>query len=357
MGSDFRELDRQIARARIAVSLAAIVSIYVDPSAGGLFRIPALLLATLGSHFAYSLAANFSVTRHQEGCFTRNLSTGLDLAFATAVAFLTEGGTSPAFVFFVFAILASVFRNGARDALPVTLYSVSLYVLVIVLSHGFFSVFMMRAVYLAIAGYLIGFFGRERARFEAQLREFQAEKERLTIARSLHDGYIQALAGINLRVEACRDLLANDLPSEALAETEEIRRGVEREYDQVQRYIRFLARGSKSVGAGLTLSCDPQTCISADLSVRASIAEHVLEILVEGLRNIRRHSFARTSNITINQQHDLIRIRIDDDGVGFGHDKLLPWTIASRIAEINGRLTLRTDVRTGAHLEMEIPSS
>ena len=64
----------------------------------------------------------------------------------------------------------------------------------------------MRAVYLAIAGYLIGFFSQQRALFEAEVRELETRAERQSIARSLHDGYVQALAGVNLRLETCRAL-------------------------------------------------------------------------------------------------------------------------------------------------------
>ncbi len=357
MYNEFGELDRQVARARVAVSVAAIVSLYVDPSAGGLFRLPALLLVTLAGHLAYSTVEYVAITWREESWLGRNLSIALDLFFATVIAFLTEGGTSPSFVFFVFAIVASVFRMGARETLFVILYSVSLYALVIAFSHGLLSTYMMRAVYLAIAGYLIGFFGRQRARFETRLRELEAESERLTIARSLHDGYIQALAGLNLRLETCRELLKSDLPGEALAEAEEIQASVEREYDHVRSYVRFLARGGHDSGTALTSSSEAEVRVKAEFAAHATNAEHVLQILVEGLRNVQRHARARSCAIVVDQPSDLIRIKIDDDGVGFGDDKIPPWTIASRIAEMNGRLTLKTDVPIGAHLEMEIPSS
>jgi signal transduction histidine kinase len=350
MDGELGEIDRQIARARGAVSLLAIASLYVDPSAGGLFHLPGLLLATLGCHLAYSAIA-------YAGIPGRNLTIALDLTFASAIAFLTEGATSPSFVFFVFAIVASVFRGRTRDTWLVTVYSVSLYGFVIAFSHGLVSAYMMRAVYLAIAGYLIGFFGQQRAKVEKRLRDLEADAERLAIARSLHDGYMQALAATNLRLESCRDLLMTSSRSEALGEIDEVRTGLEREYDHVRSYVRFLANNSQEAGEGAGTMSDAEVRVKADFTARASIAEQILQILVEGLRNVRRHARARSSLIVVEGSANLIRIKIDDDGVGFGAAKIPPWTIASRIAEMKGRLTLVTEARTGAHLEMEIPSS
>jgi len=357
MTKEFGTLDLQVARARVVVSILAVLSIYIDPNAGGLFHLGPLLLTTLGCHLLYSAIANVAVTRHSDSSAVRALSTILDLSFATGIAFLTEGGTSPSFVFFVFAIVAAVSRMGARDTLLVTLYSVSLYALVIAFSHGLLSHYMMRAVYLAIDGYLIGFFGRERVRFETRLRELEAETERMTIARSLHDGYIQALAGINLRLETCRDMLRCNQVNEALAEAAELQTGIEREYDRVRSYVRFLAKTALPKSTETMAAPATAFRFTADFVTCGSIIEHLLQIVLEGVRNVQRHARAGSSTIAVEQGAKMIRVRLDDDGVGFGGAKVPPWTIASRVAELNGRLRLREDLPVGAHLEMEIPTA
>jgi len=78
---------------------------------------------------------------------------------------------------------------------------------------------------------------------------------------------------------------------------------------------------------------------------------------LEGVRNVQRHARAGSSTIAVEQGAKMIRVRLDDDGVGFGGAKVPPWTIASRVAELNGRLRLREDLPVGAHLEMEIPTA
>ena len=61
---DFQDLDLSIARARIALSLIAMLSLYIDPStAGGLFHLNAYALTTLLCHLAYSVGIYFALGR------------------------------------------------------------------------------------------------------------------------------------------------------------------------------------------------------------------------------------------------------------------------------------------------------
>ena len=55
----FSDFDLDIARTRIVLSLLAMLSLYVDPSAGGLFHLTPWLLATLLCHLAYSTGTYF----------------------------------------------------------------------------------------------------------------------------------------------------------------------------------------------------------------------------------------------------------------------------------------------------------
>src|SRR5258708_32673495 len=212
---EFQDLDLSIARARIALSLIAMLSLYIDPSAaGGLFHLNAYALTTLLCHLAYSIGMYLALSRRIARSNLQVLSIIFDLFFATAVAFITEGQTSASYVFFVFAIVATGSRARSRPIVTVTVCSVALYLLVIVLTRGITSVYDMRPVYLAIAGYLIGFFSQHRTLFETEVRELETRAERQSIARSLHDGYVQALAGVNLRLEICRAPLNRHRPQD-----------------------------------------------------------------------------------------------------------------------------------------------
>lgn len=50
-------------------------------------------------------------------------------------------------------------------------------------------------------------------------------------------------------------------------------------------------------------------------------------------------------------------VKIDDDGVGFSGEAERPWTIASRVDELGGRLRVRNAGSPGAHLEVRLQSA
>src|SRR5207245_332758 len=107
-----------------------------------------------------------------------------------------------------FAVLAAGFRGGLRRALTVTGASVALYLCLILVSRPEgLKFYLMRPAYLAITGYLVGYLGEQRMVLESRVRELEAASQRERIARSLHDGYMQALAGVNLRLETSRGLM------------------------------------------------------------------------------------------------------------------------------------------------------
>lgn len=353
--SGFRELDLQIARARLVLSPLAMLTLYIDPSAGGLFHLSGTPLIIVSGHLFYSLATYLALSRGLATKHLRKLSTMLDLAFAAAIALCTEGRTSPSYVFFVFAIVAAGFRTGFRATIMVTILSVAMYLAVIGFEHGVTNSYMMRGVYLALAGYLICFFGQQRVAFEARVRELESKAERLTIARSLHDGYVQTLAGVNLRLETCRAILRSHEPALALSELTDLQAGIAREYDAVRSYIRSLAEIDRCIAGQMPGSNDPRFEMKADFCARGMVVEQVLQIALEGMRNAWRHGRARMVKIDVRSTGDRIRITVGDDGVGFRDSSTAPWAIASRVAEVGGELKISSGAGAGARLEIQMP--
>jgi signal transduction histidine kinase len=356
IGQDLKDLELAVGRARVVLCPVVLLSVYVDPTTGGFLGVGALMLGILTLHLIYGLATYLAIN---VGTLTYSLlwvTTGLDLVFASSLAFLTEGPTSPALVLFMFAIVAVGCWANMRSILLVTSLSVILYLLAIIVSSpGLTNPYLMRAMYLAIAAYLVDFIGQQRNRFEARVRELESEAERQLIARSLHDGYVQALAGFNLRLASCRDLLTSDRGSEALSEIAEVQNGVIRQYDEVRDYLHELA-GTQTRSIGIV---DAQrntiSSVKASFTAPAAMAEQVLQIALEGLRNTQKHGHAVSSMINIDEAGATIRITIGDDGIGFKETDDLPWTIAARVAELGGRVARRAEYGLGAHLEMEIP--
>ena len=352
---DFTHLDLNVSRARIALSIVALISIYIDPTtAQGIFTIDRYVLITLALHFAYGLTASSLIRRRVMPERVFAATTALDILFATAIAFFTEGPTSPSYIFFTFAIIAVGCRTGLRATLWVTFASVVLYLSLIALSpQGVKSLYMMRPAYLAIIGCVIGFLGQQRALFETRMRELETLAEREEIARSLHDGYVQVLAGLNLRLEGLRELLQRGRTSEALDEMRELQIGITREYDEVREYIRSLVNLDRKIAETASPADGTRFRVEAAFSANGLLVEHILLIMLEGARNARRHAQAREVSVKAHEAGDLVRITIDDDGIGFRQAEP-PWAIASRVAEFGGQLRLVEPHRSGAHMEIEM---
>ncbi|HEY2389292.1 MAG TPA: histidine kinase [Candidatus Binatia bacterium] len=361
----FANLEREIARTRVALSLIAIGSVYLDPTTPQLGVVPvdgalgsdAYAFVVLAMHLAYGIAVLRAVgVENARRERVLRLTSWLDVAFGGAVAVVTEGATSPARVFFAFAVIAVACRSGFRAALATTLASCGLYLGIVGLApHSAESVYAMRSFYLAVTGYLIGYLAQQRLDAEAQVRDLETAAERQGIARSLHDGYVQALAGVSLRLDACRELLRRERPERALAELGDLQHGIQREYEEVRAYVRSLAELESPIDpsrAGPAPSLDVEASFRCD----AAMAEHVLLIMLEGVRNVRRHAGAMTAAVSARDGHGGLRIRIRDDGAGFPQGASTPWSIASRVAELGGDVQV-SDGEGGAHLLIEIPTA
>jgi len=285
--------------------------------------------------------------------------TAVDMLFAVVVTVLTEGATSPALAFFGFAITAVGCRSGFRATVVATLSSVVLYSIVILfLARRAEELYIMRPAYLAMTGYVIGFLGQQRVNLETKIRTLESAVQRHSIARRLHDDYVQALAGVNLRLQGCRELLLESRADQALGELTELQGGVAREFDDVRAYVRSLVNvESAATGRSMTPSDMTRFRIRADFVATGLPGERILQIMLEGLRNTRRHAAARSASIDVRNAAGGIHVAITDDGIGFLPGTAPPWSIASRAAEVGGSVTISAGEHVGARLDIDIPIS
>jgi two-component system nitrate/nitrite sensor histidine kinase NarX len=214
---------------------------------------------------------------------------------------------------------------------------------------------IMRAVYLGILGYLLGYLGERRLELEDTVRELERATERASIARSLHDGFCQALAGVNLRLQTCRELLRAGRGADAVAQLEDLQGGVTREYDHLRAYVRTLAEMDSPPNAS---SGERSTsfAVRVDCEGSGEFVDHVLQIVREGIVNVRRHAHARRAVLTVRHPAEGgLLIQIDDDGVGFPENAAPPWSMDSRARELGGAVRVARDRPQGTHLEIRLP--
>jgi signal transduction histidine kinase len=368
MSSSTFDMERSIARCRVFLSLTAILAIYIDPTApaltrwlpltGGPFVINRYCVTILLGHLTYSLALAWAQERSLVSpARLATIATCADVFFGAAIALVTESETSIFYVFFAFAVLTVGLRSGLRAALTVTAASIGFYMLLTVTSAPENPHFyVMRAAYLGMTGYLVGYLGQERLNQEVRLRAIEGNIQRERIARSLHDGYAQALAGVNLRLESCQELFRRGQQADAVAELAELQSGVKHEYDELRAYIRSLVE-REDTPAPVDLHDATRFSVHADFGGSASFVEHVLHIMLEGIRNVRRHARARSAVISARTVAGELVLAIDDDGVGFPDGTEPPWSIASRVSEFGGELVLGKNGQPGGHLLIQLPAA
>jgi signal transduction histidine kinase len=357
---------QSIARCRVIFSVIALVALCTDPMsvvwrdgmAGSVepAAVDPRAFIVMGAHLGYSLTIYYLFVRRAViPAWLVGVTMWNDALFAAAIALCTHGASSPFYAFFVFAVLVAAFQSGMRRTLLVTAMAVVVYLGMIGLSPaGNTAVYVTRPAYLAIIGYLAGYLGQRRLELEARLTEVATGEERARIARDLHDGCVQTMAAVNLRLATCQDLLRQGRHAEAFTDLAVLRSSVTGEYDNLRAYMRGLA-GVETRAGYRSWATDPQWSVRADFTGSGALVYQVLQILREGVLNVRRHADAASAAIRVHMDGPEVLINIDDDGVGLRRNAQLPWSLSSRVTELGGVIKVARNDGPGAHLTIELP--
>jgi signal transduction histidine kinase len=213
--------------------------------------------------------------------------------------------------------------------------------------------------------------GRLRARVGAM--------ERARIARELHDGTIQSLVAVEMELELLRRQ-AEARGSPSVGQIVRVKTLLHREVldlrDTMQRLkptevergelVGFLdatvARFQRETGIRAIFDCAAQ-----DVDLAPRVCREIARIVQEALRNVRKHSQARSVLLRFERMPSGWRLVVDDDGQGFStfsgvltHEQLDearkgPYVIKERVRALGGELTIVTSPGGGARLEILLP--
>jgi signal transduction histidine kinase len=221
--------------------------------------------------------------------------------------------------------------------------------------------------------------GFEAVRLQEKAEEVAVLEERARIARDLHDGFIQSLAGIDLRVEACRKLVDRD-PTRVPRQLEELHQMVDRGYREVRHYLTVLRSASRQADD----LCATLDQLAAEFSIRehlrvdlalppsdpglpASTVYELAQIVREALRNAVRHGRATEAVVQLAADPAHCHIVIRDNGRGFQNTRGLtdadgflapaaaPWSIRDRATALGGDLRVRSRPGEGAEISLHVP--
>lgn len=361
--------ERVLAWLRVGFALVTVVVIVFNPAR--VTKFPLLSYVSLGSFLIYSLAILHLATRERSYSRAVGLvTTSLDLIWVSLIVFSTGGAATPFFVYYFFPIITSSSRYGMKGGLGAGIAGV--------LTYGFIRFyfdwddalgidrFVVRSVYLFVLAYIFGFLSEFETKQNQKLLALSKTagavatlEERRRITQELHDGLLQSLATLILRLEACRRQFL-----ESPAELDREIRSIEDDTRRSMKTIREFLAGKEShsfppgtllekfkddlkflrdgVGLRVILDTDPEA-----FNPPEALEQDLYYVLREALMNIIRHSQASRAEVALKQTRTEIRGSLKDDGIGFN-----PAT--SRRDQGMGLLSMKERIkRLGGELEVQ----
>ena len=221
--------------------------------------------------------------------------------------------------------------------------------------------------------------GFETVRLQEKAEEVAVLEERARIARDLHDGFIQSLAAIDLRVEAAK-VLVERKPDRLPRALEELHQVVDRGYQDVRHYLTVLRNTSRPTEGFLTVL----DRLAAEFSVRSRIrvvlsrpdadpalppglAHDLSQIIRESLHNAVRHGQASQAVVKVGSRSTHVYLIVRDNGKGYlgagqapDADGFLPrgaepWSIRERVEALGGELRVWTQPGMGTEVSLWLP--
>jgi signal transduction histidine kinase len=214
-----------------------------------------------------------------------------------------------------------------------------------------------------------------------QLQEAAAAEERIRLARDLHDGVLQSLAGAALQLEAVRQLLTQDPPTaqqrlldlqrQLTVEQRDLRlliqqlkptrlNSSETDFELVARLHELGVQIERQWGVSVVVRIGPPV---GEISL--ALARHLYFVVHEAVINAARHAHATGVNVTVVVEDTQVCITVADNGRGFpfhGQYDLAtltalnrgPVMLKERIASLDGSLVL-VSTDAGSRLSITLP--
>ena len=232
-------------------------------------------------------------------------------------------------------------------------------------------------VVLVATALLWGLTGQLRRSAEERERLLQAavdasDAERVRIARDLHDGVVQDLAGASFTVSAL---------ARAPEAPESVRSGLEDAGESLRTTLRALRSlmveiyppglDAEGLGAALNDLLAPAAARGVTAMVSVTGAERASDAAVrlvwrvaqEAVRNALRHSRASTLTVSVDGDDDRLVLVVTDDGEGFDTEQRLAAAhfglrgMTSLITEAGGHLDVRSAPGNGTTIRLEVLGS
>ena len=370
---------------RVAFAVVAIVVIQLNPSR--VARFPALSVFSLWSFVVYSLIALYLAKKNRlRTSWVGAITTSLDVVWIALIVYSTGGTRTPFFFYYAFPVITASMRWGIKGSLPVALAGVGAYAimrLTLTAESGAEPIGMdtivVRSLYLIFLGCIFGYISEfERKQNQKVLAlshtagQVAALQERRRIMYELHDGILQSLATLILRLEACRNHPPSsqfdldqelrgleDLTRSSMKEIRQFLAGKDTQplihgtlAERLRDELRFLQDG---LGVRAILETEPD-----EIELPPDVEREIYYVLREGLTNITRHSHASHAEIHLKQVGNQLEGSLSDDGVGFDQNQRAEKSglglagMRERIKKIGGELFVKSSPGQGTNISFSI---
>lgn len=212
----------------------------------------------------------------------------------------------------------------------------------------------------------------ENARLSEQLQVIALSRERDRIGMELHDGVIQSVYAVGMKLE----ILRGQFPMTPEQETQyqNIIVDLNQIIDDIRLYIRNL-RSAREEQATFKQRLDNLARHFRDfarvdvvIDVPASLRtlndrqRHSLtQIVREGLSNVARHAHATQVKVKVRETDNRLLLTIQDDGIGFDPEELKNpesfglRNMEQRARQLSGQFAIRSAPNEGTTLTVQIP--
>lgn len=173
----------------------------------------------------------------------------------------------------------------------------------------------------------------QKARLDEEARRVSVVDERNRLAHELHDSLAQSLASLRFQVRVLDDTLHSGVESAVWHELERIENSLDEAYQELRDLIAHcrirsdgddLVHNIKNLINRYRSETDIHYLLQiewGDLSLPSDSEIQILRIIQEALRNIYKHSEAKTVRILLSHPTaDAYQVLIEDDGVGFSEE-------------------------------------
>ena len=200
-----------------------------------------------------------------------------------------------------------------------------------------------------------------------KLMDRLAENERQRLARDIHDSVIQPYLGLQYKVAAIRNKFAgganvrNDIDQLFEMTTNEVTtlrgftRGLREKARAPDSFLEAAQRFASEFADNYNL--DVRVESEPGIKIGGRLGAELLQIVQEGLSNVRKHTESHESRISLGQINGSLQLCIENnEGAGaIGGVTFVPRSITERAEELGGRVLVERNINGRTIVKVNIP--